>query len=496
MLAPTKDVADQALEAMGYKAELTRTRSTLHIAFTYFVLASVPYGLATMLAYPIIGGGPVAVIWGWLAVSAIIFCVAASLAEITSVYPTAGDKPKAQVFRSHCPFTPTNIHHDVRCLRSDFMLAPSRWRRVAAWVCGWFYTVGTISITLSVNLGTTLFFVSCINVLETDSGVGIFDPPNWQLYLVFVGITLLCTTAAIFWTLAGVLATIITILVMAKGGRRPADFVFMHFEFNSGWPDGCPFMVGLLHAAHATSCTGMIISMYEEVKEPSTQVPKAMLATVYINTFAGLLFMIPLMFVLADIQGLLSSSQPVPVIIKAAVGSTSASIALCLPLLVLGVICGIGCTTAASRCTWACVRDGAIPGSRLWMQVHPRLGVPLNAILLCTVVQIVLGLIWFGSTQAFNAFSGVGVITLTAAYASPIAISLFTGREAVENAKFSLGRFGVFANIIALGVPKFFLLATGVSAFWYLARPENIFWPSYNGLTWTIADWYLTIRRR
>ncbi|CAH0035752.1 unnamed protein product [Clonostachys rhizophaga] len=445
MLAPTKDVADQALEAMGYKAELTRTRSTLHVAFMSFVLASVPYGLATMLAYPIIGGGPVAVIWGWLAVSAIIFCVAASLAEITSVYPTAG-----------------GVYYQT------FMLAPSRWRRVAAWVCGWFYTVGTISITLSVNFGTTLFFVSCINVFETESGVGIFAPPDWQLYLVFVGITLLCTavsslgnrwlhildTAAIFWTLAGVLAIIITILIMAKGGRRSADFVFTHFESNSGWPDGWSFMVGLLHAAYATSSTGMIISMCEEVKEPSTQVPKAMLATVCINTFAGLLFMIPLMFVLPDIQDLLSSSQPVPVIIKAAVGSPGASIALCLPLLVLGVICGIGCTTAASRCTWACARDGAIPGSRLWMQVHPGLGVPLNAILLCTAVQIVLGLIWFGSTQAFNAFSGVGVITLTAAYASPIAISLFTGRKAVENAKFSLGRFGVFANIVALGMSK------------------------------------------
>jgi amino acid permease len=84
------DAADQLLENLGYKAELSRNRSTFQVAFMSFVLASIPYGLATTLAYPLIGGGPVNVIWGWLAVSLIIVCVAASLGEITSVYPTAG----------------------------------------------------------------------------------------------------------------------------------------------------------------------------------------------------------------------------------------------------------------------------------------------------------------------------------------------------------------------------------------------------------------------
>jgi hypothetical protein len=53
---------------------------------------------------------------------------------------------------------------------------------------------------------------------------------------------------------------VVTILVMAKGGRRDAKFVFTHFENNSGWPDGWSFCVGLLHAGYATSATGMIIS--------------------------------------------------------------------------------------------------------------------------------------------------------------------------------------------------------------------------------------------
>lgn len=86
------DNADNLLESLGYKPELQRNRSTAQVAFMSFVLASIPYGLATTLYYPLAGGGPVDIIWGWVLVSCIIVCVAASLGEITSVYPTAGGK--------------------------------------------------------------------------------------------------------------------------------------------------------------------------------------------------------------------------------------------------------------------------------------------------------------------------------------------------------------------------------------------------------------------
>lgn len=82
--------ADAVLEAMGYAPELSRNRSTLQVAFMSFVLAAIPYGLATTFYYPLVGGGPSNIIWGWVSVSFIILCVAASLGEITSVYPTAG----------------------------------------------------------------------------------------------------------------------------------------------------------------------------------------------------------------------------------------------------------------------------------------------------------------------------------------------------------------------------------------------------------------------
>jgi len=194
--------------------------------------------------------------------------------------------------------------------------------------------------------------------------------------------------------------------------------------------------------------------MCEEVQDPATQVPKAMVGTIVLNTIAGLFFLIPLVFVLPNQAMLvaLSSGQPVPVIIKNAIGSSGGAIGLLFPLLVLALFCGIGCTTAASRCTWAFARDGAIPGSKLWKQVNVKLDVPVNAMMLSMAVQLALGLIYFGSTAAYNAFSGVGVICLTLSYACPIAVSLIGGRKQVKEGSFHLGALGVFCNVVALGM--------------------------------------------
>jgi amino acid permease len=163
------DSADDLLGSLGYTPELERNRSTLQVAFMSFVLAAIPYGLATTLYYPLNGGGPVDIIWGWVAVSLIIICVAASLGEITSVYPTAG-----------------GVYYQT------WMLAPTAWRHIAAWVCGWLYVVGNITITLSVNFATALFLVASINVFETADGKGVLAGDAYQVFLIFLGITFLC----------------------------------------------------------------------------------------------------------------------------------------------------------------------------------------------------------------------------------------------------------------------------------------------------------------
>ncbi|KAJ5179810.1 hypothetical protein N7492_003020 [Penicillium capsulatum] len=438
--------ADANLEALGYTAELSRNRSTWQVVFMCFILASVPYGLSTTMSYSIIGGGSANMIWGWILVSLIMLCVGSSLAEITSVYPTAG-----------------GVYYQT------FALSPAWCRRATAWICGWSYVAGNITITLAVNFATALFLVESLNVFENAAGQGIAeDFQAWQTYLIFVAITLVChaipafgnrwlthiETFAIFWTMVGVTAILITILVVADGGRRSARWVFTSFEPQSGWPDGWSFCIGLLQAAYGLSATGMVTSMCEEVRQPAIQVPRAIVGGVALNMFAGLVYLLPVAFVLPSIAELaqIPSGQPVPTIMKYATGNSAGAFCLLIPLLVLGIICGIGCVTATSRCTWAFARDGAIPGSGWWKKVHEGLGIPLNAMLLGMVIELLLGLIYFGSSAAFSAFSGVGVIFLTLSYACPVAVSLILRRRRpLEQGSFNLGPLGCFCNVVCIG---------------------------------------------
>jgi len=433
--------ADERLAALGYQPELIRTRSTWHVAFMSFVLASIPYGLTTTMYYSIANGGPVTVIWGWAAVSFFTLCVAISLAEIVSVFPCAG-----------------GVYYQT------FMLSPPSYRKILSYICGWSFFVGNVTITLAVNFGTSLLWVACIQLFSAD-----YLTETYQVYLIFVGVTLLCSaistfgnrylhildTFAIFWTFAGTIAIVVVILALARNGRRSASYAFGHFEQGtSGWPAGWSFFVGLLQAAYASSSTGMIVSMCEEVAHPETQVPKAMVGTIGLNFICGMLFMIPLMFVLPNIADLLAlpSGQPVPAILLSAVGGNAGgAFGLMVPILVLSILCGTGCTTAATRCTWAFARDGAIPGSKLWAKVNKTFDLPLNSMIFVTIVQLLLGLIYFGSPAAFNAFGGVGVVCLGLSYMVPIAVSFARGRSHVKRGKFYCGIIGTIANIVAIG---------------------------------------------
>lgn len=191
--------------------------------------------------------------------------------------------------------------------------------------------------------------------------------------------------------------------------------------------------------------------MCEEVRQPATQVPKAMCGALLMSMACGFVFLVPLMFVLPEIADVVATGQPLPAILSSAIGNQGGAFALTVPIIVLGILCGTSCTTAASRCTWAFSRDGAIPGSKWWKQVNTKLDVPLNAMMLSMVIQIVLGCIYFGSTAAFNAFIGSAVIFLTFAYASPVLASLLTGRKCLKMGAYDFKGFGYFCNVVTIG---------------------------------------------
>jgi amino acid permease (GABA permease) len=430
--------ADDALAKMGYKSELPRSLSMLSVLGLSFAIMAVPYGLSTTFYITLSNGQSVTIIWGWVLLSIISTAIAASLAEICSVYPTAG-----------------GVYYWAA------LLSTPKWAPIASWITGWLTLVGNWTVTLSINFGGAQLILSAISLWDED-----FVANEWQTVLMFWAVTLVCylinifgskyldqiNTMCIYWTGASIIIILIVLLAMSPS-KRSGEFVFAHYDSSaSGWPSGWSFFVGLLQPAYVLTGYGMVASMCEEVQTPEREVPKAIVLSVVAAGITGLIYLIPVLFVLPDVQTLLdvANGQPIGLVFKTATGSAGGGFGLLFLILGIWLFAGIGALTASSRCTYAFARDGAIPGSGLWSRVDKRFDIPFWALTLSAVVDCLLGLIYFGSTAAFSSFTGVATICLCASYGLPILVCVLRGRQHVRHASYSLGKFGYVTNIATL----------------------------------------------
>lgn len=366
--------------------------------------------------------------------SLISIAIALSLAEICFIYPTAG-----------------GVYYWAA------LLSKRKWAPAASWVTGWLTLAGNWTLALSINFGGAQLILSCISLWNED-----FVATDWQTVLCFWCVCLVCylvnivgakhldliNTICVYWTGASIVVILVVILVMAPA-RNSGAYVFGHYDSSqSGYPTGWSFFIGLQQAAFTLTGYGMIAVMCEEVQHPEREVPKAMVWSVVGAGITGLVYLIPILFVLPDVKELLSvaSGQPLGLLFKHATGSAGGGFGLLFLVLGIWLFAGIGALTASSRCLYSFARDGAVPWSRIWSKIDTHFNVPLMALTLSTVVACLLGLIYFGSSAALFSFTGVATICLSASYALPVLVSLLTGREKVREAPFSLGYWGWVVN--------------------------------------------------
>jgi amino acid permease len=79
---------DAQLAAMGHKAELDRNFSMLSMLGLAFAILNSWTALSASLSLSLPSGGSVSVVWGLITAGICNLCIAASLAEFLSAYPT------------------------------------------------------------------------------------------------------------------------------------------------------------------------------------------------------------------------------------------------------------------------------------------------------------------------------------------------------------------------------------------------------------------------
>lgn len=155
-----------------------------------------------------------------------------------------------------------------------------------------------------------------------------------------------------------------------------------------------------------------------------------MLACVGIGVFTGFIFLMVLLFVAGNVDDVISSAAgPLLQIFYTATGSKAGAICLLIFPLVCLLFATTSIMTTSSRMTYAFARDGGLPVSRFFAKVHPTLDLPLNALYLTTILVVIFGCIFLGSSSAFNAIISASVVALGVSYGMPIAINCLRGRK-------------------------------------------------------------------
>jgi choline transport protein len=194
--------------------------------------------------------------------------------------------------------------------------------------------------------------------------------------------------------------------------------------------------------------------MSDEVKRARVRVPRSMIFSVVVNGTMQFLYMVTVLFTIGDVGLVTASPLPIIEVYYQATGSRAATNLFIFMLLYIIFVSFFNVLASVSRLIWAFSRDDGLPLSCVFARVHPKLNLPVNALLLSAVCVCLLALINVGSSTAFNAFISLPAMGLLVSYFFPI-LFLFWRRVSSNYpapmwGPFKLGRAGPMINAAAL----------------------------------------------
>lgn len=407
----THEHDDEAMLAeLGYKQELHRGMSGFSNFAVSFSIISILAGCITTYYLAMDAGGPVAISVGWPLVGVFVLCVALAMAEICSVYPTAGGL----------------YFWAGRLARRN--------KRVWAWYVGWFNFLGEVAVTAAIDYGAAVTWMALLNLTI---GVEVTAASTFVAFLVIIVLHGLLNTFGVdlvkvlsnvsaWWHLVGV-GVIVAILWLVPDQHQSLSWTFTEFRNETGFETNVlgflpyAFLVGLLMAQYTYTGYDASAHVAEETKNASTEAPKGIVRSVWVSILAGWVLLVSVTAAIQDYAAQRDTPTGLPpaqIFIDAAgEGLGELMLLICA---VAQFFCGMASVTANSRMSYAFSRDNALPGSRLWAQVNPRTGTPTNSIWLCVACSVVVALPALWSIVAYAAVTSIAVIGLYIAYVVPV----------------------------------------------------------------------------
>src|SRR5919109_914637 len=205
---PTRDEViaqdERDLARLGYTQQLFREMGGFSNFAISFSIISVLTGAVLLYGHGLKLAGPIINTVGWPLVSLFTLCVAASMAELASLYPTAG-----------------GLYFWA------FRMGGRGW----AWLTAWLNMIGQVTITAGINVAAATYIIGAVTRIAgwpADTPVPVFgSATNWYFQLLVmvaimipqvliniygIRLTAQLNRVSVAWHIAGV-ATIVGLLV-------------------------------------------------------------------------------------------------------------------------------------------------------------------------------------------------------------------------------------------------------------------------------------------
>jgi choline transport protein len=194
--------------------------------------------------------------------------------------------------------------------------------------------------------------------------------------------------------------------------------------------------------------------MAEETRNAAQVVPRAMLYSYLVNGILNFIMLITYCFSYPSLQEVPLEPSGFQFIqaFSLATGSPQGGAALTSVLIVLNAFAVFNFTASTSRQIFAFARDFGLPGHAYLSQVNEKTNTPLYAIGATLMFGVLISLVSLGSSVAFAAITSVQLFALVFTYGITIGCLIWrrVAGKPLPYASWSLGRFGLPVNIIAL----------------------------------------------
>lgn len=427
-MAASGDAAD--LGRFGYAQELFRNMGGFSNFAISFSIISILTGAVTLYGYGLEMGGPLEMSLGWPVATLFTLMLGASMAELCSAYPTSGA-----------------MYHWATALGGT----------ACGWFVAWLNIIGLIAAQAGINFSCAQFILPFFGIPASAPNVFLMFAFTLVIHglLNQYGVRLVArlNDASAVVHIAGVVAIVAAVFWFAP--LQPVASLAQGMNSNGRSPYIWAFLLGLLQAHWTYTGFDGSAHMCEETHNARRTAPWGIVIAIAVSGIVGYALLIALTLAIHSIPAVLSAKDaqgnPVPAAIAVLDGALGAKAGNAMAALASMAMwfCGLSCVTSASRAVYSLARDQGMPWSGLFQRVSPERGTPGPAIW-AVVIASIAAMAWSGAVPVVTSLS---TVALYAAYVIPVALGLWArlrGSDWPGAALWSLGRYGVAVNVIAV----------------------------------------------